>query len=174
MVRREGRGAAFRNRERERPRGRLELLGSDLGLGVNGAKQRDFFDFFRVDKSLPFTEAERDLGSWAKAPVGQNVSWRGARIQRGLLRPGGPAPKGLKDSAQGFNPGNPRNKRFALKGREMRLPDESRTHCRAKVSNGDGLPLGHWACFRLVRTFRLAPIQGESFLVVGPRVKTLG
>jgi hypothetical protein len=99
MVRREGRGAAFRNRERERPRGRgrLKPLGSDLGLGVNGAKQRDFFDFFRVDKSLPFTEAERDLGSWAKAPVGQNVSWRGARIQRGLLRPGGPAPKGLKD-----------------------------------------------------------------------------
>jgi hypothetical protein len=75
----------------------LKLLGSDLGLGVNGAKQRDFFDFFRVDKSLPFTEAERDLGSWAKAPVGQNVSWRGACIQRGLLRPGGPAPKGLKD-----------------------------------------------------------------------------
>src|ERR1700722_5768012 len=97
MVRREGRGAAFRNRERERPRGRLKLLGSDLGLGVNGAKQRDFFDFFRVDKSLPFTEAERDLGSWAKAPVGQNVSWRGACIQRGLLRPRGPAPKGLKD-----------------------------------------------------------------------------
>src|ERR1700736_6417058 len=103
MVRREGRGAAFRNRERERPRGRgrLKPLGSDLGLGVNGAKKRDFFDFFRVDKSLPFTEAERDLESWAKAPVGQNVSWRDACIQRGLLRPGGPAPKGLKDLAQG-------------------------------------------------------------------------
>ena len=72
-------------------------------MGVNGAKKRDFFDFFRVDKSLPFTEAERDLESWAKAPVGQNVSWRDACIQRGLLRPGGPAPKGLKDLAQGFN-----------------------------------------------------------------------
>jgi len=30
------------------------------------------------------------------------------------------APKGLKDSAQGFNPGNHPNKWFALKGREMR------------------------------------------------------
>ena len=30
------------------------------------------------------------------------------------------APKGLENSAQGFNPGNPQNKRFALKGRERR------------------------------------------------------
>jgi hypothetical protein len=30
-----------------------------------------------------------------------------------------PAPKGLEDSAQGFNPGN-HKKRFALKGREDR------------------------------------------------------
>jgi hypothetical protein len=47
----------------------------------------------------------------------------------------GPAPQGLQDSAQGFNPGNPQNKRFALKlkGREMRVPDEARTYCRAKV-----------------------------------------
>jgi hypothetical protein len=29
------------------------------------------------------------------------------------------APKGLQDSAQGFNPGNPDNKWFALKGREV-------------------------------------------------------
>jgi hypothetical protein len=28
------------------------------------------------------------------------------------------APKGLEDSAQGFNPGDPQNKRFALKGRQ--------------------------------------------------------
>jgi hypothetical protein len=28
----------------------------------------------------------------------------------------GPAPKGLQNLAQGFNPGNPQNKRFALKG----------------------------------------------------------
>jgi hypothetical protein len=38
----------------------------------------------------------------------------------------GPAPQGLQDSAQGFNPGKPHNKRFALKlkGREMRVPVE--------------------------------------------------
>ena len=37
----------------------------------------------------------------------------------------GPAPQGLQNSAQGFNPGNPHNKGFALKGREMRIPDEA-------------------------------------------------
>jgi hypothetical protein len=36
------------------------------------------------------------------------------------------APKGLQDSAQGFNPGNTQNERFALKGREA--TDESRTY----------------------------------------------
>ena len=38
-----------------------------------------------------------------------------------------PAPQGVQNSAQGFNPGNPQNKRFALKlkGREMRVPDEA-------------------------------------------------
>jgi hypothetical protein len=45
----------------------------------------------------------------------------------------GPAPQGLQNSAQGFNPGNPQNKRFALKGRVMRVPDETRTYCRKKV-----------------------------------------
>jgi hypothetical protein len=40
---------------------------------------------------------------------------------RKLLVLGFRAPKGLEDSAQGFNPGNAQNKRFALKGREMRL-----------------------------------------------------
>src|SRR6202043_769755 len=46
-----------------------------------------------------------------------------------------PAAAGLQKSAQGFNPGNPQNKRFALKlkGREMRAPDEARTYCRAKI-----------------------------------------
>jgi hypothetical protein len=29
--------------------------------------------------------------------------------------------KGLEDSAQGFNPGNPQNNEFALKGREADL-----------------------------------------------------
>jgi hypothetical protein len=67
----------------------------------------------------------------------------------------------------GFNPWNRQNKRFALirrylvapcwkntrsaglevlKGREMRVPDEARTYCRAKVRvrNWDVLPLDHW------------------------------
>ena len=33
--------------------------------------------------------------------------------------PGGAAPEGLKNLAQGFNPGKHPIKRFALKGREM-------------------------------------------------------
>jgi hypothetical protein len=56
----------------------------------------------------------------------------------------GPAPQGLQDSAQGFNPGNP-DKRFARKGRERRVPDEARSYCPAKVRvrNWDVLQLDH-------------------------------
>jgi hypothetical protein len=50
----------------------------------------------------------------------------------------GPAPQGLENSAQGFNPGNPQNRWFALKGREMRIPDEARTYCRAKSDSAIG------------------------------------
>jgi hypothetical protein len=52
---------------------------------------------------------------------------------------GGPAPQGLQDSAPGFKGvstlGTLKIKGFALKlkGREMRVPDEARTYCRAKV-----------------------------------------
>ena len=62
-----------------------------------------------------------------------------------ILRPEGPAPMGLQNSAQDFNPGNPQNKRLALKGREMRVPDEAPTYCRLKVSvrNSDVLQLDH-------------------------------
>jgi hypothetical protein len=38
--------------------------------------------------------------------------------------PLGLAPKGLQDSAQGFNPGNPQNKWFALKGRKSDAPSQ--------------------------------------------------
>ena len=80
----------------------------------------------------------------------------------------GPAPQGLQNSAQGFNPGNPQNKRFALKlkGREMRVPDQACTYCRAKSESQLGrAQLDHPPHFRLVRTFDLAPLQGASLLV---------
>jgi hypothetical protein len=38
---------------------------------------------------------------------------------RHFVGPKGRAPKGLEDSAQGFNPGNRRPERFALKGRQI-------------------------------------------------------
>jgi hypothetical protein len=89
----------------------------------------------------------------------------------GLLihRPLDLAPKGLQDSTQGFNPGNHQNKWFALKGREMRLRDNSRTHCGKKsqgaIETCYSCPLD--AYFHLVRTFDLAPFQGASLRVVG-------
>ena len=86
----------------------------------------------------------------------------------GLLIHGslGLAPKGQQDSAQGFNPGNPQNKWFALKGREMRLRDESRTYYGAKVRVPiESVRIGHWTpYFHLVRTFALAPLQGACSL----------
>ncbi len=89
----------------------------------------------------------------------------------------GPAPQGRQNSAQGFNPGNPHNKRFALmKGREMWVPDKLAPIATQK----SGCAIGtfyNWTIglrFRLVRTFDLAPFQGASLWVFGPRVKTLG
>jgi hypothetical protein len=78
-----------------------------------------------------------------------------------------PKPKGLQNSAQGFNPGKPQNKRFALKlkGREMRVPDkvaplprksQSAQLGRATIGPSDPLPL--------VRTFDLAPLSGRVAL----------
>jgi hypothetical protein len=99
----------------------------------------------------------------------------------------GPAPQGLQDSAQSFNPGNPHNKRFALirryivapcwkntrsaglevlKGREMRVPDEGapvaaqRSECA--IGTCDNWTVG--PRFRLVRTFDLAPPSGRVAL----------
>jgi hypothetical protein len=77
----------------------------------------------------------------------------------------GPAPKGLQNSAQGFNPGNPPNKRFALKGREMGY-HKARTSCRAKtrVRNWEVRQLTIEPRFRPVRTFDLATLRGTSLL----------
>ena len=103
----------------------------------------------------------------------------------------GPAPQGLQDSAQGFNPGKPHNKRFALKltrrylvapcwkntrsaglevlkGREMRVPDEARTHCRAKSKSAQ---LGRATigpsdpASALLGRSIWRPLQGASLLV---------
>ena len=53
-----------------------------------------------------------------------NAGRLGSSAQRamevGFICGARPAPQGLRNSAQGFNPGKPQNKRFALKGREMR------------------------------------------------------
>jgi hypothetical protein len=86
------------------------------------------------------------------------------------------APKVQQGSAQGFNPGNPQNKWFALKGREMRLRDESRTYGGAKVRvhNRSRLQLVVGPYLYLVRTFDLAPLQGASLWEGVPGVETPG
>jgi hypothetical protein len=78
----------------------------------------------------------------------------------------------------GFNPGNPPNKRFALKGREMRVPGEARTHCRAKVrvrnwevrpSDPASALLGH----SIWRPFRARPALGGRFPGLKPWAESL-
>jgi hypothetical protein len=79
----------------------------------------------------------------------------------------GPAPKGLENSAQGFNPGNPQNKWFALmKGREMRVPDEARACRRAKVRvrNWDVRQLDRRTRFRLLGRSIWRLLQGAPLL----------
>jgi hypothetical protein len=63
--------------------------------------------------------------------------------------------------------GTLKNKGFALKGREMRGPDEARTYCRPKVRvrNWDVLRLDIGLRFHLVKTFNLAPLQGAALMV---------
>ena len=79
----------------------------------------------------------------------------------------GLAPQGLQNSAQGFNPGNPQNKRFALKGREMRVPKKLGFIAAQKSACAIGTCCNCTAGsrFRLVRTFDLAPLRGASLLV---------
>jgi hypothetical protein len=43
-------------------------------------------------------------------------------------------PEGTAEFSPGFQPWEPSKKRFAMKGREMRLPDETRTYWQAKVN----------------------------------------
>ena len=78
-----------------------------------------------------------------------------------------PAPQGLQNSAQGFHPGNPQNKRFALKGREMRVPGKSHLLPRKsqsaqleRVIIGTSDP----ASAQLGRSI-WRPLQGASLLV---------
>ena len=56
-----------------------------------------------------------------------------------------------------------------LKGREMRVPDEARTCCRAKVRvrSWNVRQLDHRTRFRLVRTFDLAPPSERVALGAG-------
>jgi hypothetical protein len=49
----------------------------------------------------------------------------------------GPAPQGLQDSAQSFNPGNPQNKRFALIRRYLVAPCWKNTRVR-RVGGAEG------------------------------------
>ncbi len=42
-----------------------------------------------------------------------------------VLQPGGHAPEGLQNSAQGFNPGNRHPERCALKGRQIERPNQA-------------------------------------------------
>jgi hypothetical protein len=90
--------------------------------------------------------------------------------------PLGLAPKGLQDSAQGFNPGNPQNKWFALKGREMRLRDKSRTHCGAKSQSAKLKPVTnwHWNPSTLLGRAIWRPFRARRSGWLVPRVETLG
>ena len=83
-----------------------------------------------------------------------------------------PKAKGLDSAAQGFNPGDPQNKWFALKGRQD-TTDEFRIH-RSPNESGQlpGATIG--IHFRIVSQFDLALIQGASLGLPVPGVKTLG
>ena len=84
----------------------------------------------------------------------------------------GPAPQGQQNSAQGFNPGNPHNKGFALKGRERRVLDEARTYCRASRSAQLGRAIGPASALLGRSIWR--PFRARRSWWTIPRVETLG
>ena len=89
----------------------------------------------------------------------------------------GLAPQGLQNSAQSFNPGNPQNKRFALKlkGREMRVPDVLPPMAAQKsgcaIGTCDNCIIGHR--FRLLGRSIWRPFRARRSWWTIPRVKTL-
>jgi hypothetical protein len=73
-----------------------------------------------------------------------------------------PEAEGATELSPGFQPWEPSNKRFALlKGREIRVPDEARTYCRAKVRVRNS---SDPASALLARSI-WRPLQGASLLV---------
>jgi hypothetical protein len=63
----------------------------------------------------------------------------------------------LQGSAQGFNPGNPQNNEFALKGREADLIS---SHLVAAQNLECAIETCYnWTYFRVVSTFDLPPLQ---------------
>jgi hypothetical protein len=81
----------------------------------------------------------------------------------------------LQGSAQGFNPGNPQNNEFALKGREadlIKLAPVAAQNLECAIET-----CYNWTYFRVVSTFDLRPLQGESLWRRFPGLKpveTLG
>jgi hypothetical protein len=78
----------------------------------------------------------------------------------------------LQGCAQGFNPGNPQNDEFALKGREadlIKLAPIAAQNLECAIET-----CYNWTYFRVVSTFDLPPLQlqGESLWVAVPRVET--
>jgi len=104
-------------------------------------------------------EDKENLGCFVPRRRGSGL-WRSRNCNLAYMDRG-PAPQGRQNSAQGFNPGNPQNKRLALKGREMRVPDKARTYCPAKLRVRNRT-IGR--DFGLLRTFDLAPPSGRVAL----------
>jgi hypothetical protein len=85
-------------------------------------------------------------------------------------------PKGLQNSAQGFNPGIVDQERCALKGRQIERSNKAEAGSDVQLSH---VPIAHSDfCPAIGASFiwhpRLSPLQGEPSIFRIPRVETLG
>jgi hypothetical protein len=81
------------------------------------------------------------------------------------------APKGLKASAQGFNPGNRPAERRALNGRQIECTNTVEMRLDSRMSRSRTLIFAQQKVRNSSRS--LSPLQGEPLIRV-PRVETLG
>jgi hypothetical protein len=87
--------------------------------------------------------------------------------------PKGRAPKGLEDSAQGFNPGNRRPERFALKERQIERTNNAKERSNCSTSQLRALIFGAAIAASFIRSAS-RPFRANSLILTVPRVETLG
>jgi hypothetical protein len=116
------------------------------------------------------------MATISESPIGKLVSsliLDLSPVASPIYRPGACPAEATELSPEGFSPGNPQNKRFALKGRGMRVPDEARTDLPRKSQSAQlGRIIGPASALFGRSIWR--PFRARRSWWRIPRIETLG